>query len=312
MSLPMVSSGGHAQRHLRDNICSSTLTQSLGWLVFDVDHEDSFEAWDRANLHPPNLYAQNPANGHSHLLYALATPVGTCDSHRRAPIELAAAVQRGMTRRLRADPCYANRLAKNPQHPRWRTSWLIGEPFDLKKLLEPLDREDTRPFAQRSEIAGISRNCDLFDALRGFAYANVLAFKETGNLNAWVRCLLEEARAINTCFLLPLSIGEMRQIARSVGKWTWHERFADIQATRASRGRSLLAKATSDSIATAIDQLEGRTTTVAIAQRIGKSPRTVRRYASQPRHQYEAHSLQQSRPWLAQGISRATWYRQKG
>lgn len=180
-----------ARQHLQFNTDTS-----LGWLVFDVDHEDFFEAWDRANLHPPNLYAQNPANGNSHLLYALATPVGICDSHRRAPIELAAAVQRGMTRRLRADPCYANRLAKNPQHPRWRTSWLIGEPFDLKKLLEPLDREDTRPFAQRSEIAGISRNCDLFDALRGFAYANVLAFQETGNLNAWVRCLLEEARAI--------------------------------------------------------------------------------------------------------------------
>ena len=103
----------------------------LGWLVFDVDHEDSFEVWDRANVHPPNLYVQNPDNGHGHLLYALATPVGTCDSHRRAPIELAATVQRGMTRRLCADPAYANRLAKNPLHPRWRKSWLIGEPFDL-------------------------------------------------------------------------------------------------------------------------------------------------------------------------------------
>ena len=93
-----------ARQHLQFNTDTS-----LGWLVFDVDHEHSFEAWDRANLHPPNLYAQNPANGNSHLLYALATPVGICDSHRRAPIELAAAVQRGMTRRFRSDPSAVRR-----------------------------------------------------------------------------------------------------------------------------------------------------------------------------------------------------------
>jgi hypothetical protein len=58
----------------------------LGWLVFDVDREDSFEAWERANVHPPNLYVQNPDNGHGHLFYALATPVGDIVSSPHASL----------------------------------------------------------------------------------------------------------------------------------------------------------------------------------------------------------------------------------
>ena len=105
--------------------------------------------------------------------YVLAPPVGTCDSHRLKPIEYAAAVQRGMTRRLGADPAHANRLAKNPLHPQWRASWIVGEPYNLATLREPLDYEDTRWYQRRTEIEGISRNCDLFEELRRFAYRHV-------------------------------------------------------------------------------------------------------------------------------------------
>ena len=117
----------------------------INWLNFDIDRDNSFEAWERANVHPPNAYIQNPDNGHGHLLYALAAPVGMGDYHRSAPINFAAAVQRGMTRRLGADAAYANRLSKNPLHPHWRTSWIARQPFDLATLLEPLDREEHAP-----------------------------------------------------------------------------------------------------------------------------------------------------------------------
>ena len=296
----------------------------LNWLVFDVDQEDSFESWERANLHAPNLYVQNRSNGRAHLGYALATPVGTCVSHRRAPIELAAAVQRGMTRRLAADPAYANRLAKNPLHPEWRASWLNGQPFDLTALLEPLGREDTRPHARRSEIAGISRNCDLFDELRHFAYRKVLAYKETRSLDAWRRCLFDEVRLINLGFAMPLTISELRQIAQSVAKWSWREfsreKFSEIQAERARHGRSLAAKATAASITAAKRELASTNdpsrrrrddTAETIARRVGKSPRTVRRHVAEPRAEYEAGSIQCVKPWLVHGISRSTWYRRR-
>ena len=46
-----------------------------------------------------------------------------------------------------------------------------------------------------------------------------------------------------------------------------------------------------------------------IAERLGIHPRTVQRYISRPRAEYEANSLTQSKPWEALDMSRATWYR---
>jgi len=47
-----------------------------------------------------------------------------------------------------------------------------------------------------------------------------------------------------------------------------------------------------------------------LAQRFGVSARTVVRVMAQPRSAWLAdHSVQRTQPWLALGMSRATWYR---
>lgn len=117
-------------------------------------------------LPAPNLYVGNPKNGHGHVYYALAAPVGIGAAHRRAPLEFAAAVQRGMVRRLGADRAYANRFAKNPQHPSWRESWYRPRAFELRELYEGLGPRDTPPFAKSLGPTGLSRNCDLFGRVR--------------------------------------------------------------------------------------------------------------------------------------------------
>lgn len=212
----------------------------VGWLNFDIDSRVSFEAWERANLPPPNAYVQNPANGHGHLLYALSTPVGLTALCREKPMVLAADVQRGMTRRLGADPAYANRFAKNPASARWRTGWFATQPYELRYLLDALDRKDLRPAPQRDKICGISRNIDVFNAVRTFAYGNVLAAKRNGNLESWIGRLLLEAHAVNSEFAAPLSTSELRQIAKSTGRWTWKRfneaRFSNIQSKRRAIG----------------------------------------------------------------------------
>ena len=236
----------------------------------------------------------------------------------------ASVIARGMTRRLHADPTYSNWLAKNPLHRQWRASWIVGQPFDLVTLLEPLDRDDVRPFARRSEMVGISRNWEVFEELRRFAYRNVLAYLEMGNPDAWRRHLLEEARAINIGFALPLHLGDLRQIARSVAKWTWRkfsrERFSEIQRSRALQGRSLAANSTRALIADAIQELGVPTTPLSprggitardVAVYMGRSERTVRHYAAEPRKQYEMRSLQRAQPWTVEGISRSTWHRNR-
>jgi hypothetical protein len=55
----------------------------------------------------------------------------------------------------------------------------------------------------------------------------------------------------------------------------------------------------------------GHHTAAALAERMGRCPRTVRNYVAEPRRDYEARSIARLKPWLAQGISRATWYRRR-
>lgn len=47
-----------------------------------------------------------------------------------------------------------------------------------------------------------------------------------------------------------------------------------------------------------------------IAERLGVHPRTVQRYISRPRTEWEAaNTISRDKPWEALGISRMTWYR---
>jgi len=55
----------------------------------------------------------------------------------------------------------------------------------------------------------------------------------------------------------------------------------------------------------------GHHTAAALAERIGKCPRTIRNHVAEPRQAYETRSIARLEPWLAQGISRATWYRRR-
>ncbi len=43
----------------------------------------------------------------------------------------------------------------------------------------------------------------------------------------------------------------------------------------------------------------------------GRSARTIRRHIAEPRAEYEARSISRATPWIAEGISRSTWYRRR-
>ena len=84
------------------------------WLAFDVDRPDAAFAAEEANLAAPNVAGINVVNRHAHLLYALADPVHATAAARRAPLAYLARIERGMGRRLGADPGYTGLIAKNP------------------------------------------------------------------------------------------------------------------------------------------------------------------------------------------------------
>ena len=62
------------------------------WLVYDVDRMTAALDWNDLGAPPPTIVAQNPENGHAHLIYGLDVPVRTAPDAKTAPLRYAAAV----------------------------------------------------------------------------------------------------------------------------------------------------------------------------------------------------------------------------
>jgi hypothetical protein len=245
----------------------------VSWLFFDIDRDASLETWMDAKLPAPNVFIQNRDNSRSHLGYALSSPVGTTGLSREKPMKFAADVQYGMTRALDADKAYSNRFAKNPLSPSFRTSWLAIYPYELSELRGWLDDEDVWRPKGAAHAVGLGRNCDLFDVIRVHAYSAIREFKRSGGrLDDWLRHLFEFGIAHNLDFASPLNVAEVGGIARSVARWTWRRLNEEGFRHRQS-----------------------------VLGRKGAEAR------------WEGHqSLDYRRPWEAEGISRATWFRRRG
>lgn len=251
------------RRHIQLN-----LPNSYASISFDVDWPGAYFAADDGNVLRPTFIAENPQNGHACISYMLKTPVLNFAGSRSSPLHFYAAIERGLRRRLGADPNYRGFIAKNPLHPDWRVEWQAPEPYELGQLADWLFPNDMRPDLKR-ERTGASRNCDVFDDTREWAYRNVLEFKRNGaSLEAWTERCRKIAGGHNLIFDHPLAPSEIRSIGKSIAKWTWRKfsegQFSRIQSFRGARG-------------------------------------ATKRWAGHT-------AAQATKPWLAEGISRRTWY----
>jgi hypothetical protein len=233
-----VRSRAHA---LRSSYLQLNGPADLCFLPFDIDREQAAFAWEEANLPAPNIVVANPQNGHAHIIYTLANPVHAMSQSRSGPLRYLADIERGMIRRLAADPRYSGLIAKNPFAPRWRTQWLAPYAYRLSELDAALTRDDKRRILTWQHEIGLGRNCTLFDELRRIAYREVLTFKRQNRCAAQFRIRLEEiATMLNLQFATtaagPLGHAELRSIARSIANFCWRnfscERFAAIQRCR--------------------------------------------------------------------------------
>lgn len=213
--------------------------QVITFVTFDLDRPDAIHAARKANLPAPSIFADGGENGHGHATYALQTPVGRFAYSREKPLDYLAAIENAYTHRFGADQNYNGPLTKNPLSGIWRVKW--GRPYTLSELASALSpAELKRQRVERKYERGLSRNCDAFEDTRAWAYQNVMAFKHAGGTEAqWIARLAEIVAGHNRAFAAPLTCGECRAIAKSVGKWTW-ARFTDaafsaIQSRRAQR-----------------------------------------------------------------------------
>jgi len=311
------------------------------WLTFDCDHDATAFSHPDGLLPPPNIITLNPDNGRGQLSYRLLAPVAKTDAARDRPLRYLTAIEAGMTRRLDADPGYVGLVTKNPLHPRFRAIVMHDHAFQLRELAEHLHADNMRR-RQSADVAGLGRNCTVFEELRQFAYREVRRFKSGGATFAeYQGRQLEIASGLNLQFAAPMHHSEVHQIGRSVANWTWqnftNEEFSAIQSLRGRRGmaqrwgnsrsirvaeaksaaQDLLAsppsppdisdKVIGHSSATAKNgiQMSRRTLYQKVAETLDVAPRTMRRYL-------EGHAptptFEDQKPWEADGIGRRAWY----
>jgi len=246
---------------------------SKRWLVFDIDDGDAMEAPRDASLPMPTLAIVNRRDGRGHLAYRLRSPVAFSDRAREAPRRFVADIERDMTLLLGADRGYAGPLAKNPLHASFRT-FATEREFELRELAAHIDRDAACALrATCSREIGLGRNCTVFDDLRAYAYRAVLEFKRCNDFRGFFNRLAAVADDLrqNPAFMTPLPLSEAIAIARSVARWTW-KNFS-------------------------IDRFIG-------IQRARGKRGNEKRWA-------DHLSLNVSRPWEAEGISRRTWFRRR-
>jgi hypothetical protein len=209
------------------------------WLTFDVDRKNSSAVdWYDLDCPAPNITIKNPENGKAHLIYALETSVRTAPDGSMKALKYAAAVEAGLTFKLKADLGYNHVLLKNPAHDHWVTNVWHDDFYTLDELADWVDLPsiDLRKKAA-NEAFGLGKNCILFENLRQWAY---MAIRRSGfpEYDVWLNMCIDHAEKTNGCFTEPMGFNEIKATARSVARWT-HGRFtkAGFSAIQSARGK---------------------------------------------------------------------------
>ncbi len=214
----LIRAKGHAvrKRYVQHNEPNSML-----WLAFDIDRPTHPEEAKDLGLPIPNVWVQNPANRHAHLLYSLSVPVHlNTDSSPKAQ-RFAAAVDVAMTFKLNADAGYAGLICKNPLHKHWNTLALNDDSYDLSYLADFVDLDFAKDQRKNLPAIGLGRNVTLFDRTRDWAYKAVRNYRQS-DFNSFYNAVFSKSMAYND-FSNPLALSEITATAKSIAKWTWKQ-----------------------------------------------------------------------------------------
>ena len=195
------------------------------WLTFDLDHSDAL-IFDKVGLPEPNFIVRNRESGFSHITYAVES-VCVSDNAKTKPIQYLEAIKRTMTRLLKADEGYNNRITKNPFSNHWITTWLNKSVYSLGELHEYLPYRLDPPNLNNEQhhIDLSQRNCSIFNLTRNWAYKNIYYYKNNRTYREWFDVVMNQTLNFSENVICPvkgsLDINEVLCIARSVCKWVW-------------------------------------------------------------------------------------------
>lgn len=298
-----------AYRHIQLNP-----PNAVHWIVIDIDSpvitdpiSKQMKAIFDGDVPTPNFLAVNPLNGRAHAYYALERAVAKGDHASIKAMRFVASIESALILALGGDPTYAGLIAKNPVHVDWRLIDLRSVPYTLHELEDGLDLAGPDKSAQREEAKNqgcAGRNVMMFDRLRFHAYQHVLMYREDSDYMTWKRFLTARGDDFNDFSESgqpPLAFSELKHLVQSIAKWTWtkytgrlsDEAFSDLQAYRGARGGRISAKVRAEAA-----EKQG----VTLSERMNELRKL---------NPYDGKGITKNKPWEAEGISRATWYRRQ-
>ena len=293
-------------------------------LILDFDGRGSFdrvlEAVRLSRVGALNWAVENRRTGGVHGVWTLAKPVHRAEEALERPLKLYGRISEYYASRLAADAGYTGVLTHNPmedaQPAGFQTHWGRREPYTLRELAEFIPFRWRRPKSSRT-AAG--RNCDVFAHCMRWAGS-------PANLGAPVHT---EALEVNDGFKFPLGVSEVAGIARSVEryrrKWIKRGQFGPMgDAERTAWGRErgkvggkksgLARRQRTKERDRAIVQLAlAGESNSAIGRVTGVNEKMVRHVLRRDAPLFGRPApLTETRPWEREGISKRTWYRQRG
>ena len=289
----------------------------IAFMVIDIDYSIDYAIIaEDCGLPNPMFCVINRRNRHAHLIYALKHPVYKTSMAHSAPLKYFKAIYDAYCERLHADPMYSGLIAKNPLSDKWRVFMLNDYLYELGELADCVDltRKPTKKPVE--EIAGLGRNCWIFENIRLWSYSAIRDFWGVRhNYSEWFDTVKFKCGQENAKFSEPLYDTEINQIAKSIAGWTWrhitpegldnwHKRLIDKRwSSKKKSGMEML--------------LEGCSVDV-VASELDVSQRTVYRWLKEASpeevkqiSEFKPKSLSEIKPWEAMGISRRWFYELK-
>ncbi|MBF0809382.1 hypothetical protein E4U03_12325 [Rothia nasimurium] len=222
--------------------------QSL--IVTDHDGADADWQADLVGLPQPSWVAMNSETRSGHIVYALKSPVCLTDAAHRAPVNLLARVEQGLTDVLGGDIGYGGRITKNPIHRAHMPLWGDVEAlYGLRDLAKALGDIGALPEPHRSAQtvlgSAVGRNVALFNLTRQWAYRARLRYTDYAE---WAETVYAFASMKNVSVIAdefsrgPMSENEVAQIAKSIAGWVWRNITSEQTAVNRKRWGYSLGK----------------------------------------------------------------------
>lgn len=219
-------------------------------VVLDRDQPDADQVADLLGLPQPSWVAMNRFTGTGHIVFALASPVCLTDAGRRAPVNLLARIEQGMTDVLGGDVGYAGRITKNPHHSEHLAVWGdASASYSLRELARALGNVGALPDHSRTgralQDSAVGRNVALFHDVRHWAYPRRVSYAGAGE---WDQAVEDYAQDRNIGPIAehfakgPMGRNEVHHLARSVSRWTWRNMSPEQTAARRRQWGSTLGK----------------------------------------------------------------------